>query len=197
MDTMESTFWAETPLQFTSRHQPGGLAALAVDESECVFKGWLSTLCVIATFILKLSSDHGSLVPEAVEIYYEDISNWRKETFTHVDMIECMDGKPLSDKSIQDCLFNNPPSLPENTLPWLIESMNGKPVFLQLPYEKRISFEHYWNRMSFSCTPENEESVKDSTDSAKEEPESVLETYARKRNERLKRDIPEGTMWIS
>ncbi|GFX07960.1 hypothetical protein TNCV_1236411 [Trichonephila clavipes] len=57
-----------------------------------------------------------------------------KETFTHVDMIECMDGKPLSDQSIQDCLFNNPPSLPEK--PWPIESMNEKPVFLQLPSEK-------------------------------------------------------------
>ncbi|GFU74710.1 hypothetical protein TNCV_2431001 [Trichonephila clavipes] len=34
--TMESTSWTETPLQLTSRHQPGGLAALAVDESECV-----------------------------------------------------------------------------------------------------------------------------------------------------------------
>ncbi|GFY06417.1 hypothetical protein TNCV_3652041 [Trichonephila clavipes] len=36
METMESPSWAETPLQFISRHQPGGLAALAVDESECV-----------------------------------------------------------------------------------------------------------------------------------------------------------------
>ncbi|GFX37466.1 hypothetical protein TNCV_1906161 [Trichonephila clavipes] len=95
-----------------------------------------------------------------------------KETFTHVDMIECMDGKPLSDKSIQDCLFNNPPSLPEKTLPGPIESMNEKLVFLQLPSEKRILFEHYW--MSFNCTPDNEESVKDSIDSAKKEPESVL-----------------------
>ncbi|GFW78493.1 putative transposase-like protein [Trichonephila clavipes] len=56
--------------------------------------------------------------------------------------------------------------------------MNGKPVFLQLPSEKRILFEHYCNRMSFNCTPENEESVKDSIDSAKEEPESVLETLS-------------------
>ncbi|GFS69023.1 hypothetical protein TNCV_4570241 [Trichonephila clavipes] len=63
-----------------------------------------------------------------------------KETFTPVNMIECMDGKPLSDKSIQDCLFNNQPTLPEK------------------PIEK------------------NEESVKDSIDSAKEEHESVLET---------------------
>ncbi|GFT02017.1 hypothetical protein TNCV_2635981 [Trichonephila clavipes] len=84
--------------------------------------------------------------------------------------------KPLSDKSVQDCLFNNQPTLPENP----IESMNGKPVFLQLPSEKRILFEHYW--ISFNCTPENEESVKDSIDSAKAEPESILET--RKRNER-------------
>ncbi|GFU12449.1 hypothetical protein TNCV_4244221 [Trichonephila clavipes] len=69
-----------------------------------------------------------------------------KETFTHVDMIECMDGKPLSDKSIQDFLSNNQPSLPEKNLPWPIK--------------------------------EDEESVKDSIDgeSAKEEPESVLET---------------------
>ncbi|GFW90542.1 hypothetical protein TNCV_565801 [Trichonephila clavipes] len=29
-----------------------------------------------------------------------------------------MDGKPLSDKYIQDCLSNNPPPLPEKTLPW-------------------------------------------------------------------------------
>ncbi|GFQ93452.1 hypothetical protein TNCT_413931 [Trichonephila clavata] len=38
METMESTSWAnaETPLQLISRHQPGGIAALAVDESECV-----------------------------------------------------------------------------------------------------------------------------------------------------------------
>ncbi|GFS69024.1 uncharacterized protein TNCV_4570251 [Trichonephila clavipes] len=36
METIESASWAETPLQFISRHQPGGLAALAVDESECV-----------------------------------------------------------------------------------------------------------------------------------------------------------------
>ncbi|GFS79016.1 hypothetical protein TNCV_4342371 [Trichonephila clavipes] len=72
-----------------------------------------------------------------------------------------MDGKPLSDKSLQDCFSNNPPSLPEKTI------------------EK------------------NEELVKDSIDSAKEEPESVLETYARKRNERFKCDIAEGTAWIS
>ncbi|GFV82846.1 hypothetical protein TNCV_1178611 [Trichonephila clavipes] len=90
-----------------------------------------------------------------------------KETFTHVDMIECMDGKLLSGKSVQDCLSNNQPTLPEKTLPWPIEK--------------------------------NEESVKDSIDSAKEEPESVLETYARKRNKRFKRDMtdPEGTVWIS
>ncbi|GFX70887.1 hypothetical protein TNCV_1688701 [Trichonephila clavipes] len=69
-----------------------------------------------------------------------------KETFTPVNMIECMEGKPLSDKSIQDCLFNNQPTLPEK------------------PIEK------------------NEKLVKDSIDSAKEEPECVLET--RKRNER-------------
>ncbi|GFV26941.1 hypothetical protein TNCV_3138361 [Trichonephila clavipes] len=112
-----------------------------------------------------------------------------KDTFTPVNMIECMDGKPLSDKSIQDCLFNNQPTFPEKP----IESMNGKPVFLQLPSEKRILFEHYW--MSFNCTPENEESVKDSIDSAKEEPESVLET--RKRNERFKCDNPEDTVWVS
>ncbi|GFW78494.1 hypothetical protein TNCV_5110351 [Trichonephila clavipes] len=36
METVESTSWAETPLQLISRHQPGGLAALAVDVSECV-----------------------------------------------------------------------------------------------------------------------------------------------------------------
>ncbi|GFR08550.1 uncharacterized protein TNCT_17831 [Trichonephila clavata] len=38
METMESTSWAnaETLLQLISRHQPRGLAALAVDESECV-----------------------------------------------------------------------------------------------------------------------------------------------------------------
>ncbi|GFS86988.1 hypothetical protein TNCV_1280461 [Trichonephila clavipes] len=82
-----------------------------------------------------------------------------KETFTPVNMIECMDGKPLSDKSIQDCLFNNTPTFPEK------------------PIEK------------------NEESVKDSIDSAKEEPESVLET--RKRNERFKCDNPEDTVWVS
>ncbi|GFS80776.1 hypothetical protein TNCV_86901 [Trichonephila clavipes] len=116
-----------------------------------------------------------------------------KETFTHVDMIECMNGKPLSDKSIQDCLFNNPPSLPESTLPGPIDSMNGKPVFLQLPSKKQILFENYW--MSINCTPENKESLKDSIDSAKEEPESVLESYARKRNEQLK--CAEGTVWIS
>ncbi|GFT24483.1 hypothetical protein TNCV_3252991 [Trichonephila clavipes] len=36
METMEFPSWAETPLHFISRHQPGGLAALAEDESECV-----------------------------------------------------------------------------------------------------------------------------------------------------------------
>ncbi|GFS69093.1 hypothetical protein TNCV_4570701 [Trichonephila clavipes] len=72
--------------------------------------------------------------------------------------------------------------------------MNGKPVFLQLPSEKQILFEHYW--MSFNCTPKNKESLKDSIDSAKNEPESVLETFARKRNERFKRDNPEDTGWI-
>ncbi|GFY48569.1 uncharacterized protein TNIN_18461 [Trichonephila inaurata madagascariensis] len=50
--------------------------------------------------------------------------------------------------------------------------------------------------MSFSCIPEDEESVKDSIDreSAKEEPERVLKTYARQRNERFKGDMtnPEG-----
>ncbi|GFV24430.1 uncharacterized protein TNCV_5024551 [Trichonephila clavipes] len=62
-------------------------------------------------------------------------------------------------------LFNNQPTLPEKP----IECIKGKPVFLQLPSEKRILFENYW--MPFNCTPENEESVKDSIDSAKEEPE--------------------------
>ncbi|GFY61718.1 hypothetical protein TNIN_226241 [Trichonephila inaurata madagascariensis] len=112
-----------------------------------------------------------------------------KETFTPVDMIDCMDGKPLTDKCIQDCLSDNQPSLPEippKTLP--IEGMNGKHVFLQLPPKKRILYEHYWNGESLlsCCIPEDEESVKDSIDvePAKEEPESILETYARKRNER-------------
>ncbi|GFW39848.1 hypothetical protein TNCV_2420131 [Trichonephila clavipes] len=108
-----------------------------------------------------------------------------KETFTHVNMIECMDGKPLSDKSIQDCLFNNPPPLLEKTLPRPIEGM--KPVFLPLSPENQILYENYW--MSFSCTPENEASspkvLKDSLD----ESESVLETVARKRNERFKRGV--------
>ncbi|GFV88329.1 uncharacterized protein TNCV_858821 [Trichonephila clavipes] len=36
METIESASWAETPLQFISRHQPEGFAALVVDESECV-----------------------------------------------------------------------------------------------------------------------------------------------------------------
>ncbi|GFX05814.1 hypothetical protein TNCV_352331 [Trichonephila clavipes] len=71
-------------------------------------------------------------------------------------MIECMDGKPLSDKSIQDCLFNNPPPLPEKTLtrPWKNEASSPKVL-------------------------------KDSLD----EPESALETLARERNERFKRDV--------
>ncbi|GFX07959.1 uncharacterized protein TNCV_1236401 [Trichonephila clavipes] len=47
--------------------------------------------------------------------------------------------------------------------------------------------------MSFNCTPKNEESLKDSIDSAKKEPESVLETFACKRNERFKHDNPEDT----
>ncbi|GFU74695.1 hypothetical protein TNCV_2430851 [Trichonephila clavipes] len=94
-----------------------------------------------------------------------------------------MYGKPLSDQSIQDCLFNNPPPLPEKSRP--IEGM--KPVFLPLPPENQILYENYW--MSFNYTPENEASspkvLKDSLD----EPESVLETLARKRNERFKRDV--------
>ncbi|GFT63422.1 hypothetical protein TNCV_1780541 [Trichonephila clavipes] len=64
-----------------------------------------------------------------------------------------------------------------------IEGMNGKPVFLQLHPENPILYENYW--MSFSCIPENEESspklLKDSLNS--DEPEGVLETNARKRNE--------------
>ncbi|GFW98549.1 hypothetical protein TNCV_2769801 [Trichonephila clavipes] len=39
-----------------------------------------------------------------------------KETFTPVNMIECMDGKPLSDKSVPDCLFNNQLTLPEKPI---------------------------------------------------------------------------------
>ncbi|GFU00011.1 hypothetical protein TNCV_1659671 [Trichonephila clavipes] len=80
-----------------------------------------------------------------------------KETFTHVDMIECMDGKPLSVKSIQDCLFNNPPPLPEKTLHRPIE--------------------------------ENEASSPKVLKNSLDEPESVLETFARKRNEAFKRDV--------
>ncbi|GFS76770.1 hypothetical protein TNCV_2263591 [Trichonephila clavipes] len=64
------------------------------------------------------------------------------------------------------CLIINQPFLKKP-----IESMNGKPVFCNCPLKKRMLFEHYW--MSFKCTPENEESVKDSIYSAKEEPESV------------------------
>ncbi|GFX92051.1 hypothetical protein TNCV_5005151 [Trichonephila clavipes] len=108
-----------------------------------------------------------------------------KETFTHVDMIECMDGKPLSDQSIQDCLFNNPPPLPEKTLPRPMEGM--KPVFLPLPPENQILYENY--SMSFSCTPENEASSPKGLKDSLDEPESVLETFARKRNERFKRDV--------
>ncbi|GFS98118.1 hypothetical protein TNCV_3849931 [Trichonephila clavipes] len=124
METMESTSWAndETPLHFISRHQPEGLAALVVDESEYP---WYQRLWKSITRIFRFGE---------------------KETFTHVDMIDCMDGKPLSDKSIQDFLSNNQPSLPEKNFPWPINK--------------------------------DEESVKDSIDgeSAKEEPESVLET---------------------
>ncbi|GFT61726.1 hypothetical protein TNCV_3399421, partial [Trichonephila clavipes] len=42
-----------------------------------------------------------------------------EETLSLDDMMDCMDGKPLSDKSLQDCLFNNHISvnLPKKTLP--------------------------------------------------------------------------------
>ncbi|GFU03478.1 hypothetical protein TNCV_2257101 [Trichonephila clavipes] len=98
---MESPSWAETSLQLTSRHQPGGLAALAVDESECVVvtdrlvsipsRGSMGKACdgrprrmlkvgsrLFMPLQLLFSPDHGSLVPEVVEIHYEDISHWRK-----------------------------------------------------------------------------------------------------------------------
>ncbi|GFY03446.1 hypothetical protein TNCV_3132041 [Trichonephila clavipes] len=100
-----------------------------------------------------------------------------KETLSHVDMFDCMDGKPLSDKSLQDCLFNNQTSvnLPKKTL--LIEGMKGEPVFLQLPFKKRIFHKHYLNKMSFICIPEDEESspkvLKCSTDEESEEPKSI------------------------
>ncbi|GFS47498.1 hypothetical protein TNCV_4219531 [Trichonephila clavipes] len=79
------------------------------------------------------------------------------ETFTHVDMIECMEGKPLSEQSIQDCLFNNPPPYPVKTLPRPMEENEAS----------------------------SPKGLKDSLD----EPESVLETFARKRNERFKRNV--------
>ncbi|GFU24913.1 hypothetical protein TNCV_339781 [Trichonephila clavipes] len=149
METMESTSWEndETPLHFISRHQPEGLAALVVDESESCSLKVGSQLFVPLQHLF--SNSHLTIDPWYQRLWKSITRIFRfgeKETFTHVDMIECMDGKPLSDKSIQDCLSNNQPSLPEKNLPWPIE--------------------------------EDEESVKDSIDgeSAKEEPESVLET---------------------
>ncbi|GFQ78724.1 hypothetical protein TNCT_350411 [Trichonephila clavata] len=194
-----------------------------------------------------------------------------QEPFPNVDMSDCMEGKPLSDTSLQDCLFNPPLSINplEKPLPvypktWPLERLKGKPIFLQLPCENQIIYERYWNRLSLSCIPEEEEStrstkvdlkdsrdnsnlkdsrdnsnlkdsrdnsnlkdsrdnsnlkdsrdnsnLKDSRDnsnlkdcmgSSKEEPESILEAYIRKRNERLECKLknPEcegcSTVWIS
>ncbi|GFQ88158.1 hypothetical protein TNCT_361761 [Trichonephila clavata] len=89
-----------------------------------------------------------------------------QEPFPHVDMSDCMEGKPLSDTSLQDSLFNPPPSinalqkpLPVYTMTWPLERLKGKPIFLQLPCENQIIYERYWNRMSLSCIPEEEEST--------------------------------------
>ncbi|GFR04700.1 hypothetical protein TNCT_623701 [Trichonephila clavata] len=161
-------------------------------------------------------------------------------------MSDCMEGKPLSDTSLQDCLFNAPPSikalqkpLPIYPMTWPIERLKGKPIFLQLPCENQINYERYWNRMSLNCIPEEEEStrskkvelkdardcaakeefmnfsdnLKDSRDNfakvkncmglSKEEPESILEAYIRKRNGRLECKLknPESEdctkVWIS
>ncbi|GFR21977.1 hypothetical protein TNCT_426681 [Trichonephila clavata] len=170
-------------------------------------------------------------------------------------MSDCMEGKPLSDTSLQDCLFNPPTSinalqkpLPIYPMTWPIERLKGKPIFLQLPCENQINYERYWNRMSLNCIPEEEESnrskkvklkdardcaakkefmnfldnlkdsrdnsnLKDSRDNSakvkncmglsKEEPESILEAYIRKRNGRLECKLknPESEdctkVWIS
>ncbi|GFQ96846.1 hypothetical protein TNCT_535841 [Trichonephila clavata] len=90
-----------------------------------------------------------------------------QEPFPNVDMSDCMEGKPLSDTSLQDCLFNPPLSINplEKPLPvypktWPLERLKGKPIFLQLPCENQIIYERYWNRMSLSCIPEEEESTR-------------------------------------
>ncbi|GFQ84877.1 hypothetical protein TNCT_257181 [Trichonephila clavata] len=90
-----------------------------------------------------------------------------QEPFPHVDMSDCMEGKPLSYTSLQDCLFNPPPSinalqkpLPVYPMTWPLERLKGKPIFLQLPCENQIIYEHYWNRMSLNCIPEEEESTR-------------------------------------
>ncbi|GFR11485.1 hypothetical protein TNCT_440971 [Trichonephila clavata] len=104
-----------------------------------------------------------------------------QEPFPNIDMSDCMEGKPLSDTSLQDCLFNPPPSINalEKPLPvypktWPLERLKGKPIFLQLPCENQIIHSRYWNRMSLSCIPEEEEStrstkvdLKDSRDNSK------------------------------
>ncbi|GFQ84186.1 hypothetical protein TNCT_265241 [Trichonephila clavata] len=171
-----------------------------------------------------------------------------QEPFPHVVMSDRMEGKPLSGTSLQDCLFNPPPSinalqkpLPIYPMTWPLERLKGKPILLQLPCENQNIYERYWNRMSLNCIPEEEEAtrskkvelkdarvcaakeelmnfsdnynLKDTRDnfakvkncmgSSKEEPESILEAYIRKRNGRLECKLknPESEdctkVWIS
>ncbi|GFQ92353.1 hypothetical protein TNCT_655271 [Trichonephila clavata] len=89
-----------------------------------------------------------------------------QEPFPNVDISDCMEGIPLSDTFLQDCLFNPPPFINalEKPLPvypktWLLERLKGKPIFLQLPCENQIIYERYWNRKLLSCIPEEEEST--------------------------------------
>ncbi|GFQ94689.1 hypothetical protein TNCT_338831 [Trichonephila clavata] len=280
MDAMESKSWAnaEPPIQFISRHQPGGLAALAVDESECVVvmdtalvsissRGQMGNTCdgssrrIASCLLIAGTRSYGNLLRACFE--------WRTGAILHVDMSDCMEGKPLSDTFLQDCLFNPPPSINalEKPLPNALsciseeeESTRSTKVELNdsrdisdLKYSRdnsnledsrdisdlkdsRDNFAKVKDSRDISDLKDSSDNfakVKDSRDnsnlkysrdnfakaelrdyrdfsnlkdcmvSSKEEPESILEAYIRKRNKRLERKLknPESegctTVWIS
>ncbi|GFW46580.1 hypothetical protein TNCV_1936501 [Trichonephila clavipes] len=147
METLESPSWAETPLQFISRHQPEGLAALAVDESEFV------------------------VVMDTLWFRYPLVAQW--ETRVMVALVEC---------KIMDVSY-------VTMDPWYQRLWKSITSIFRIGEKESFTLVNM-----IECMDENEESVKDSIDSAKAEPESILET--RKRNERFKCDNPEDILGV-
>ncbi|GFY48570.1 hypothetical protein TNIN_18471 [Trichonephila inaurata madagascariensis] len=81
------------------------VAGLLMSEKDCPRTNERSGSQLFVPLQLLFSSSHLAMEPERwYQRLWKSITSMfpvgEKETLTHVDMIDCMDGKPLSDKSI-------------------------------------------------------------------------------------------------